>query len=110
MDIFYHRFERTSLTQRMGWETRHRWHQTDWEALAANPEFLKLPQPAWLHGADAEQYAYDNFEAVVSHLKYNTPFTSTNVPEGYVHSDWTIETMMSNEGKKGDFYVIDNKA
>jgi len=46
------RFERTFLTQRMGWETRHRWHQTDWCIIAANPEFVKLPQPHWLNGAD----------------------------------------------------------
>ncbi|KAF2186194.1 FAD/NAD(P)-binding domain-containing protein [Zopfia rhizophila CBS 207.26] len=105
------RYERTSLTQRMGWETRHRWHQTDWDAVAANPEFLKLPQPEWLNGHDAEQYAYDNFDAVVSHLEKGTPFRSTSVPDGYVHEDWTIETMMAREGQKAEngFYQVDNK-
>jgi hypothetical protein len=98
--IFSVRYERTSLTQRMGWETRHRWHQTDWEALASNPDILKLPQPRWLNGSDAEQYAYDNFEAMKSHLQKGTPFKSTNVPEDHVHEDWTIETMMSFEHKK----------
>jgi len=95
----------------MGWETRHRWHQTDWEAVAANPEFLKLPQPEWLNGHDAEKYADDNFESVVSHLEKGTPFQSTNVPDGYVHEDWTIQTMMAREGQKaGDgFYQVDNK-
>lgn len=102
------RYERTSLTQRMGWETRHRWHQTDWEALASNPDILKLPQPAWLNGSDAEQYAYDNFDAVKASLENGTPFKSTNIPEGHIHEDWTIEDMMAHEGEKvGDtFYHV----
>lgn len=93
----------------MGWETRHRWHQTDWEALASNPDILKLPQPRWLNGSDAEQYAIDNFDAAVKSLKDGTPFQSSNVPEGHVHEDWTIETMMAMEGKGGADYAIDNK-
>ncbi|KAF2811870.1 FAD/NAD(P)-binding domain-containing protein [Mytilinidion resinicola] len=104
------RYERTALTQRMGWETRHRWHQTDWEGVANNPAFLKLPQPVWLNGHDAEQYAYDNFDAVTANVLKQAPFTSTNVPEGHVHEDWTIATMMSAEGEKAEagFYVVNN--
>ncbi|PVH76698.1 FAD/NAD(P)-binding domain-containing protein [Cadophora sp. DSE1049] len=104
------RFERTALTQRMGWETRHRWHQTDWEMIASNPEFLKLPQPAWLNGADAEQYAYDNFQAAKANLESGTPFKSTNIPEDHVHVDWTIEDMMAREGEQvgADFYQVRN--
>jgi len=104
------RYERTSLTQRMGWETRHRWHQTDWEAVAKNPEFLKLPQPVWLNGHDAEQYAYENYDAVTSHVLNGTPFKSTNIPEGHVHEDWTIATMLAAEGKQAEegFYLVDN--
>ena len=96
----------------MGWETRHRWHQTDWAALASNPDILKLPQPRWLNGSDAEQYAKDNFEPAVASLKTGTPFTSTNIPEGHVHEDWTIETMMAMEGQVAgsDFYVVDNES
>ncbi|EXJ71844.1 uncharacterized protein A1O5_04345 [Cladophialophora psammophila CBS 110553] len=100
------RYERTSLTQRMGWETRHVWHQTDWEAVAKNPELLSLPQPEWLNGCDAEKYAEDKFDAVISHLQKGTPFESTNVPPGHVHEDWTIDQMLAFEGKKvdKDFY------
>ncbi|KAH7077569.1 hypothetical protein BKA63DRAFT_411071 [Paraphoma chrysanthemicola] len=104
------RFERTSLTQRMGWETRHRWHQTDWEAVAANPEFLKLPQPEWLNGHDAEEYAATHFDKVVERLRNGSPFQSSNIPTGHVHKDWTIEEMMAREGQKPDatFYQVDN--
>lgn len=86
----------------MGWETRHMWHQTDWEAVAKNPEMLRLPQPAWLLGIDAAKYAEENFDAVVRHLHDGTPFVSKNVPPGHVHEDWTIETMLAHEGRKVD--------
>ncbi|KAH8886613.1 FAD/NAD(P)-binding domain-containing protein [Thozetella sp. PMI_491] len=100
------RYERTSLTQRMGWETRHVWHQTDWDAVATNPDVLKLPQPAWLLGHDAGEYAKQRYDEVVNAIKNDAPFKSTNVPEGHVHDDWTIETMLAYEGLKveKDFY------
>ena len=92
----------------MGWESRHRWHQTDWELVKTKPDYLKHPEPAWLYLSDPEQYAYDNFAAVKSHLETGTPFKSTNVPEDHIHSDWTIEDMMAREGEKGgeDFYIV----
>lgn len=90
----------------MGWETRHVWHQTDWEAVAVDPSILRLPQPAWLLGVDARQYAEENFDAAVENLRKGVPFISTNVPPGNVHEEWTIETMLSQEGKvaEKDFY------
>jgi hypothetical protein len=102
------RYERTSLTQRMGWETRHVWHQTDWDAVAKDPNYLKMPQPAWLLGHDARKYASENFEAVVNHLQDGTPFVSKNVPEGYVHEEWTVETLLTIEGQTvdKDFYKV----
>lgn len=86
----------------MGWETRHVWHQTDWEAVAVDPNILRLPQPAWLLGVDARQYAEDNFDAAVANLQKGVPFVSTNVPAGNVYEEWTIETMLSQEGKVAD--------
>ncbi|KAJ3548980.1 hypothetical protein NM208_g569 [Fusarium decemcellulare] len=102
------RYERNCLTQRMGWETRHKWHQTDWERFANNPEYLKLPQPAWLYGSDAEAYGYDNYDAVVSHIKIGTPFHNTNIMEGYIHEDWTVNDLMNMERKVGnkDTYLV----
>lgn len=83
----------------MGWETRHVWHQTDWDAVASNPDILKFPQPAWLLGTNAVTYAEDNFDAVRSHIEKGTTFTSTNIPPGHVHENWTIEKMLAREGK-----------
>ena len=83
----------------MGWETRHVWHQTDWEAVAANPDILKLPQPEWLLGSNATKYAEDNYEAIISHIQKGTPFSSSNIPPGHVHKDWTVNEMLAYEGK-----------
>lgn len=64
----------------------------------------------WLNGHDADDYASKNAGAVFSHVRNGTPFESTNLPEGYKHEDWTIETMLSKEGSKVDsnFYNVKN--
>lgn len=76
--------------------------------IAKHPEYLKLPQPAWLNGIDAERYAYENFLAVKEHLEKGTDFRSTNIPENHHHVDWTIEEMMIQEGEMvgEDFYQV----
>ncbi|KAH6955727.1 hypothetical protein BKA56DRAFT_706811 [Ilyonectria sp. MPI-CAGE-AT-0026] len=105
------RFERTSLTQRMGWETRHRWHQIDWDMVEADPEYLKMPQPLWLYCHDAAKYAYERCEEAAKSVETGAPFVSTNLPEGYVHEDWNIDMMMDLESQqaKEHFYQIANK-
>ncbi|RSL87767.1 hypothetical protein CEP52_015424 [Fusarium oligoseptatum] len=105
------RFERTSLTQRMGWETRHRWHQTDWEAVSADPSFLRMPQPMWLNNFDAEEYAEKRLSEVVESVKSGSPFKSSNLPEGHIHEDWTVEMMMEleKEQAKEHFYRVANR-
>ncbi|KAH7110711.1 hypothetical protein EDB81DRAFT_831495 [Dactylonectria macrodidyma] len=105
------RYERTSLTQRMGWETRHRWHQTDWEEVAADPSFLKMPQPLWLYTFDAAGYARKRLSEAVESVKTGSNFKSTNVPEGHVHEDWTVEMMMAleKEQAKEHFYRVANR-
>lgn len=84
----------------MGWETRRRWHQTDWESFKLNPDILKLPFPSWLMGMDAEVYAEANYDAVVSHLETGTPFTSTNVPPNHLHEDWTVASLLAMESSQ----------
>lgn len=81
----------------MGWETRHRWHQTDWAAAKSNPEYLKMPQPMWLYCHDARQYAYDRCEEAAASLKSDKDFVSSNLPDGYKHEDWTVEMMLALE-------------
>lgn len=84
----------------MGWETRHRWHQTDWAEVAKNKELLKIPQPMWLYGHDPEKYAYERCDEAVESIVSGKPFTSSNLPEDYVHEDWNVEMMMALEKKQ----------
>jgi len=97
----------------LGWETRHRWHQTDWEAFKKDAGYIKAPQPIWLDSHNAEQYAYDHAEAAANHIKTpDSPFTSINLPDGHVHEDWTVETMMALEkeqAKEDSFYRVKNR-
>ncbi|PNP73559.1 hypothetical protein FNYG_13104 [Fusarium nygamai] len=104
------RYERTSLTQRLGWETRHRWQQTDWDAVKRNPELLRFPMPGWLYDANARQYVYDNAQAVIAHIKTGAPFTNTNVPEGHVHQEWTMDEVVAllGSGKPEEVFLVDN--
>ena len=95
----------------MGWELRHRWHQTDWSLVKTTPSLLNMPQPSWLFGADAEAYAYTNYEAVTDHILTGPPFKNTNLPEGYVHVDWTVEGMRAAEEQQAneDLYISHKK-
>ncbi|OQV09307.1 FAD binding domain-containing protein [Cladophialophora immunda] len=99
------RFTRVNLTQRMGWELRHLWHETDWEAVQKNPKILEFRQPYWLFGGDPEAYAYEAFDEVVECLNTNQEFVPKNVPEGYRHKPWTMEDMLNRSGRK--FVVYD---
>lgn len=92
----------------MGWELRHKWHQTNWEYVKKHPEFLALPQPDWLYGADAERYGHENYEAVMAHVRKGTPFKNTNLPPDYVHQEWTIDGMMAQDKAKAEkeVYVV----
>jgi hypothetical protein len=85
------------LSQRNGFETRHRWHKTDWKAFAEDPDSINLPQPDWLYGHDAEKYTLERWNDVVAHLTKGTEFVSTNTPEGHIHKDWSIAEVMEAE-------------
>lgn len=84
----------------MGWEQRHIWHQTPWDEVSKNPDALKFEQPHWLYGCDAGEYASSKALEVFKHLQTGSPFVSTNVPDGHVHEDWTVEGLLAFEGRK----------
>jgi len=91
------RYERVCLAQRNGFETRHRWHKTDWDAFKQDPHSIDLPQPNWLYGHDPEQYTINRWEDVLAHLIDGKPFVSTNTPEGHVHEEWSVEAVLEEE-------------
>lgn len=85
------------MTQRNGFETRHRWHQINWKEFREDPNTISMPQPEWLYGHDAEKYTRDRWDEIVDHLRNGTPFKSTNTYDGYVHEDWTAAGVMEME-------------
>ena len=93
------RYERVTLAQKNGFETRHRWHKTDWKAFARDPDSINLPQPDWLYAHDAEKYTKERWAEVKAHLRgeTDTPFVNTNTYPGYVHEDWTVQSVMEME-------------
>lgn len=98
--LLHSSYWRTNLTQRMGWELRHIWHRTDWDLVKANPDLLKMKQPAWLFAADPELYAETVYDEVIECVKSGKPFTPTNVPEDYEPQHWSIADVMKMESGK----------
>ena len=49
---------------------------------------------AWLWTHDPEQYAIDNYAMALAHVRDDTSFKNTNVPDGYVHKPWTIDELL----------------
>ncbi|KAK9796563.1 putative FAD-binding domain-containing protein [Seiridium cardinale] len=94
------RYERVTLCQRIGFETRHNLHKTNWEKYAQNPSSINLPQPGWQYSHDAEAYAVERWNDVLSFLRDDDKtkkFESKNVADGHVHTDWTVAELMQLE-------------
>ncbi|KAK8129771.1 FAD/NAD(P)-binding domain-containing protein [Apiospora kogelbergensis] len=52
----------------------------------------RLGRWQWAH--DPEQYAYDQYGAVLRHLQMGTAFRNTNIPRGYEYRPWTFREVM----------------
>lgn len=50
--------------QKTGETTRDRWHKTDWEKVAKNPESVAFPREDWIHMHDAEKHAEEVFDDI----------------------------------------------
>ncbi|KAJ5900291.1 uncharacterized protein N7473_004361 [Penicillium subrubescens] len=88
------RFERVSCAQKMGFKNREVYHNTDWDAVAKNPEMMGKMVGDWLVHHDSEQYAYENYGACAEHLLKSTPFKNTNFVPGYTYKPWTVEELL----------------
>ncbi|KAK1835636.1 hypothetical protein QBC39DRAFT_250104 [Podospora conica] len=62
------RYDRVREVQKTGEETRDRWHKTDWEKVAKDPESVSFRREDWIHQHDAEKYANDNFDAIFKRI------------------------------------------
>jgi hypothetical protein len=88
------RFERVSCAQKMGFKNREVYHNTDWDAVAKNPEVMGKMVGDWLVHHDPEQYAYENYGKCAEHLLSGAPFTNTNSVPGYKYKPWTVKELL----------------
>ncbi|KAB2572031.1 FAD-dependent monooxygenase mdpD [Lasiodiplodia theobromae] len=88
------RFERVSCAQKNAFRNSEKFHNTDWDAVAKDPGMSANFTGDWLSSHNVEQYTYDNYEKVVSHIVMGTPFENTNTPPGYTFKPWSIKEMM----------------
>ncbi|KAF7627748.1 FAD binding domain protein [Aspergillus flavus] len=88
------RFERVSCAQKMGFHHREKFHNTDWDAVAKNPDIFSKTTANWIMRHNPEQYAYDNYGKCANHLLTGAPFQNTNVPPGYTYKPWTVKELM----------------
>lgn len=58
-----------TAAQKTGEATRDAWHKADWDEVKKNPESMKLKREAWILNHDAEEFAEENYAAVVEKLK-----------------------------------------
>ncbi|GME65424.1 FAD binding domain-containing protein [Neofusicoccum parvum] len=74
------RYQRATIIQRSGIETRDAWHKTDWEAAAKDPSLVAMPRPKWIYGHDCQSHTYEEFENVVEALKSGKEYIPKNIP------------------------------
>ena len=97
--LFVNSFERVSCCQRNGFRNREIWHHTDYDEAKKHPEKLGEMTGRWITQHDPELYVYDNWEKCVNALVTGTKFKNTNIPPGYEYKPWTIDEVLSADGK-----------
>ncbi|KAJ6188996.1 hypothetical protein N7519_003904 [Penicillium mononematosum] len=95
------RFERVSCAQKTGFKNRELFHNTDWDAVAKNPEVMGKVVGKWLVYHDPEHYAHENYDKCAEHLLSGAPFENTNAVPGYKYKLWTVQELLnaSESGK-----------
>ncbi|OQD99261.1 hypothetical protein PENSOL_c007G06773 [Penicillium solitum] len=88
------RFERVSCAQKLGFKNRELFHNTDWDAVAKNPEVMAKMVGNWLVHHDPAQYANENYAKCAEHLLRGAPFENTNSVPGYKYKPWTVRELL----------------
>ncbi|KAJ6126698.1 hypothetical protein N7523_002310 [Penicillium sp. IBT 18751x] len=86
------RFERVACLQKLG-VVNHELRSRSSNADVSQTKPVGL-LGSWIWGHDPEQYATDNYDNVLAHLRDGTPFQSTNIPPGHVYKPWTIDELL----------------
>jgi hypothetical protein len=87
-------FERVSCAQKLGFNNREIFHNTDWSDAAANTKVMKKMVGDWITYHDPEVYAYENYHKCAENLAQGTPFDNTNIPPGYTYRPWTVRELL----------------
>ena len=93
------RVERVSCAQKMGFKNREIFHNTDWNAVAENPQIMGKLAGDWLLRHDPEQYAYANYSKCAEHLLKGMPFQNTNAVPSYTYKPWTTKELLEFIGE-----------
>ncbi|KAI1328257.1 putative monooxygenase [Xylariaceae sp. FL0255] len=97
------RHQRVSCTQKMAFVNSQVLNATtDWDAVRADPQSVRLRYPRWLFGHDPEAYAYEKYGQAFAHLLGGAAFHNTNIPPGYTFVPWTIDEVHGDmaQGKR----------
>lgn len=80
---------------------REKWNTDNFEKVKRNPQEAAQSIGRWLSNHDPEQYAYDNWQACMSHIVRGTPFQNSNLPPGYTYKPWTMDELMEAATEDG---------
>ena len=98
------RFERVSYLQAFGVVNREKANSGSTEPGDKKKHIVHMGK--WILDHDPEQYAIDNFEDALAHVKHGTPFQNTNTPPGAKYQPWTIDGLLAAQ-QKGEPTVLD---
>ncbi len=103
--LYNGRFERISCLQLQGFINHQRQNNSNYDIVGENGAPFKSTLGRWFLDFDAEEYAYENYGKVLSHLVSGTQFQNTNTPPGYTYRPWTIQELFEDisNGKRLEF-------
>ncbi|KAI0490257.1 FAD/NAD(P)-binding domain-containing protein [Xylaria cf. heliscus] len=93
------RYQRVSVIQQVGIVTRYTLHHIDMSLLneGKNPFEHVFHLGRWIWQHNPEDYAREQFAAVLDHLQTGAPFENSNLPEGHVYQDWDVESELKKQ-------------
>ncbi|GFF48251.1 monooxygenase [Aspergillus udagawae] len=79
---------------KMGFHHREKFHNTDWDEVARNPDIFSKTTANWIMRHNPEQYAYNNYARCARHILEGEAFQNNNIPPGYRYEPWTVKELM----------------
>lgn len=104
-DLMRCRYERVSTVQRTGFVNQDLLDHLDLDLARARPQDMRVTWGKWMWSHLPEKYAADHFHEALAALKSGSRFVNTNLPEGHVFREWTMEEELERQEKgiRSDF-------